>query len=145
MTTTPPSVQPGVFPALGAQTSVLEAPELGWDMGETVARATATPTTSPVAPLGMSKWTEADLWDLTVRHAQSKATGLEQAFVDARLDAAGLNTFVTTMDGLIGHADALDGVTRAYSELWKTLAGAHSRLGKACELGYGVKTYVGRG
>lgn len=136
---TPPSVQPGVFPPLGAQTSVLVALELGWDMGELVARTTATLKTSPVAPLGMSKWTEADLWDLTVRHAQSKATGLEQAFVDARLDAAGLTTFVTTMDGLIGHADALDGVTRAYSELWKTLAGAHSRLGKACELGYGVE------
>jgi hypothetical protein len=145
-----------VSPPLDWQASVPTAFALGWQMSELYAMAADPPGPQPVAaangssaqagnglpPLaGMHEWPDTDRWDLVVRQIEGKACRLRTAFAQIGSELDDLERFESMAAGLTGQWDVAGAdasVCAAYHSLVMTLAAAHARLGRACELGCGL-------
>jgi hypothetical protein len=138
-----------VSPPLDWQASVPTAFALGWQMSDLFAMSAALaqdprdvpqhpPDSSRPALAGIAAWSAADRWDLAVHQIAAKANRLKAAFQHFGSDTDDLDQFVATAHELLGQAGAVGAsteVSAAYHTLIMTLAAAHARLGRACELG----------
>jgi hypothetical protein len=96
------------------------------------------PSAGLPALAGVSAFSDADRWDLAVRQIEAKCGRLKSAFAHVGAETDDLEQFETTAAGLLGQAHSPAAsleVTAAYHALIMTLAAAHARLGRACELG----------
>jgi hypothetical protein len=90
------------------------------------------------ALVGIAGWSATDRWDLAVHQIAAKSNRLKGAFEHFGSETDDLEQFQTVADGLLGQAGAVGvsmEVSAAYHALIMTLAAAHARLGRACELG----------
>jgi hypothetical protein len=142
--TTPSAV---VSPPLDWQASVPTAFALGWQMSELLAMSRATADAPAVAGnglpslAGVSQWSDADRWELALRQIEAKANRLKAAFKHVGSDIDGLDQFESSAVALIAQwhdAKVEHELGAAYHSLVMTLAAAHARLGRACELGCGL-------
>jgi hypothetical protein len=145
-----------VSPPLDWQASVPTAFALGWQMSELFAMSAETPNTQPLAAANGSSpsaghgllplasvhvWSDGDRWDLAARQIEGKACRLRAAFEHVGSEIDDLEKFESLAAGLVGHwhaAGADQELGAAYHALVMTLAAAHARLGRACELGCGL-------
>jgi hypothetical protein len=140
-----------VSPPLDWQASVPTALALGWQLSDLFAMAGEREDRSAaegngrvngLPPLAtIDQWPACERWDLAVRQIEAKASPLKVAFDQVGTDTDGLEQFIADLDHLIGQFQAPTRgaqVDCAYRALVMTLAAAHARLGRACELGCGL-------
>ncbi len=140
-----------ISPPLDWQASVPTALALGWQLSDLFAMAGETEDpraaqgngrVNGLPPLAsMDEWPVSERWDLAVRQIEAKAGPLKVAFDQVGTDTDGLEQFVAGLEHLIGQFQAPTRgaqVDCAYRALVMTLAAAHARLGRACELGCGL-------
>ncbi|HEY2005852.1 MAG TPA: hypothetical protein VGG87_05350 [Solirubrobacteraceae bacterium] len=146
-----------VSPPLDWQASVPTAFALGWQISDLFAMSAALARdprniaqhtrdgaehspghNSRPALAAIAAWSPADRWDLAVHQIASKSNRLKAAFQHFGSETDDLDQFEATAHQLLGQAGAVGAsveVSAAYHTLIMTLAAAHSRLGRACELG----------
>jgi hypothetical protein len=149
VTTIPGTPAAVVSPPLDWQASVPTAFALGWQISDLFAMSEAlaqdprdvpehAPDNSLPALAGIAAWSAADRWDLAVHQIAAKANRLKAAFQHFGSETDELDQFEATAHELLGQGGAVGAtmeVSAAYHTLIMTLAAAHARLGRACELG----------
>jgi hypothetical protein len=149
VTTIPGTPAAVVSPPLDWQASVPTAFALGWQISDLFAMSEAlaqdprdvpehAPDNSPPALAGIAAWSAADRWDLAVHQIAAKGNRLKAAFQHFGSETDELDQFEATAHELLGQGGAVGAtmeVSAAYHTLIMTLAAAHARLGRACELG----------